>query len=188
MPGPLQCLHWISHFKYYTYSLLFIAAVLQLTLFFTAPHTELNSQLNSPGRTDGQSISKSWCWAPSGAHDHIFFTLWQLRSCFRGALSDERKGLYFVHAAGPRQRRLSRFFTVSDFRLPFSSPPMTRRVTVEGINVKVGVKVMLRPMVRLARLSWNKAPIWDLRPDLYLILEPLIILKHGPHRKCLLFL
>jgi hypothetical protein len=33
---------------------------------------------------DGQSISKSWCRAPSGAHDQIFITLWQLRSCFLG--------------------------------------------------------------------------------------------------------
>jgi hypothetical protein len=40
--------------------------------------------------TDGQSVSKSWCRAPSGAHDQIFFTVWQLRSCFLwGALSDE---------------------------------------------------------------------------------------------------
>jgi hypothetical protein len=32
--------------------------------------------------TDGQSVSKSWCRAPSGAHDQIFITLWQLRSFF----------------------------------------------------------------------------------------------------------
>jgi hypothetical protein len=32
--------------------------------------------------TDGQSISKSWCRAPSGAHDQIFVIVWQLRSCF----------------------------------------------------------------------------------------------------------
>jgi hypothetical protein len=57
-----------------------------------------------------------------------------------GALSDERTGLSFIYAAGPRQRSFSRvrvawgslpYFTVSDFRLPFSSPPTTRRVTVE---------------------------------------------------------
>jgi hypothetical protein len=28
--------------------------------------------------TDGQSISKSWCRAPSGVHDQIFITLWLL--------------------------------------------------------------------------------------------------------------
>jgi hypothetical protein len=57
-----------------------------------------------------------------------------------GAVSDERTGLSFIYAAGPLQRRLSRVlvpwcsrpnFTVSDLRLPFSSPPTTRRVTVE---------------------------------------------------------
>jgi hypothetical protein len=57
-----------------------------------------------------------------------------------GALSDERTGLSFVYAAGPRQRSLSRvrvpwisrpYFTVSVLRLPFSLPPMTRRAMVD---------------------------------------------------------
>jgi hypothetical protein len=57
-----------------------------------------------------------------------------------GSLSDERTTLSFVYAVGPYQRSLSRvpvpwdsrtYFTVSDLRLPFSSPPTTRRVTVE---------------------------------------------------------
>jgi hypothetical protein len=34
--------------------------------------------------TDSQSISKYWCRAPSGAHDQIFDTLWQLRLFFFG--------------------------------------------------------------------------------------------------------
>jgi hypothetical protein len=57
-----------------------------------------------------------------------------------GALSDERTGLSFTIAAGPSQRSHSRvrapwnsrpYLTVSDLRLPFSSPPTSRRVTVE---------------------------------------------------------
>jgi hypothetical protein len=49
-------------------------------------------------------------------------------------------GLSFTIAAGARQRSHSRvrvlwdsrpYFTVSDSRLPFSSPPTTRRATVE---------------------------------------------------------
>jgi hypothetical protein len=57
-----------------------------------------------------------------------------------GALSDERMGLSFVDATGLCQRSLSQvrvpwysrpYFTVSELRLPFSSPPTTRRVTVE---------------------------------------------------------
>jgi hypothetical protein len=56
-----------------------------------------------------------------------------------GALSDET-GLSFTVAAGSSQRSHSwvrvlwdspPYFTVSDLRLPFSSPPTTRRVTVE---------------------------------------------------------
>jgi hypothetical protein len=57
-----------------------------------------------------------------------------------GALSDERTGLSFVCAVGHCQRSLPRvlvpwdlrpYFTVSDFRLFFSSPPTTRMVTAE---------------------------------------------------------
>jgi hypothetical protein len=57
-----------------------------------------------------------------------------------GAFSDERAGLSFTIAAGPRQRSHSRvlvlwdsrpYFTVSDSILPFSLKPTTRRVTVE---------------------------------------------------------
>jgi hypothetical protein len=77
---------------------------------------------------------------PSGAYDQIFITLRQLRVCWYGTLSDERTGLPFKIAAGPRQRSHFRvlvprdswpYFTVSDSRLPFSSPPTTRRATVE---------------------------------------------------------
>jgi hypothetical protein len=41
--------------------------------------------------TDGQSVSKSWCQAPSGAHDQIFITVWQLLSCFCWAPSLTRE-------------------------------------------------------------------------------------------------
>jgi hypothetical protein len=56
------------------------------------------------------------------------------------ALSDERTVLSFTIAASSRQGSHSRvqvpwdlqlYFTVSDSRLPFSSPPTTRMVTVE---------------------------------------------------------
>jgi hypothetical protein len=57
-----------------------------------------------------------------------------------GALSVERRGLSFTIAASTRQRSNFRvrvpwdswsYFTVSDWRLPFSSPSTTRRATVE---------------------------------------------------------
>jgi hypothetical protein len=78
---------------------------------------------------------------PFGAYDQIFITCVIVTVLFFwGALSDERSGLSFVCAAGPCQRSLSLvqvpwnlrpYFTVSDLRLPFSSPPTTRRITVE---------------------------------------------------------
>jgi hypothetical protein len=97
----------------------------------------------SKSHCDWRSVSQAWCQARSGAHDQIFITVWQLRSCFflgGGALCDERMGLSFVYAANPCQRSLSRvrvpwdsrpYFTVSDLRLPFSSPPTTHRVKLE---------------------------------------------------------
>jgi hypothetical protein len=57
-----------------------------------------------------------------------------------GAFSDERTGLSFTMAAGPRQHShswvrapwdLRPYFTVSDSRLPFLLPPMSRRSMVE---------------------------------------------------------
>jgi hypothetical protein len=57
-----------------------------------------------------------------------------------GALSDERTGLSFTVAAGPRQRSHFRvrvlwdsrpYFTLSDLRFPFLSSSTTRRATVK---------------------------------------------------------
>jgi hypothetical protein len=78
---------------------------------------------------------------PSGAYDQIFVTVKTIACLLMwSALSDEKTGLSFTIAAGPRQRShssvrvpwdLRPYFTVSDLRLSFSSPPTTRRVTVE---------------------------------------------------------
>jgi hypothetical protein len=79
-----------------------------------------------------------------------------------GALSDERTGLLFVHAAGPCQRSLSRvrvpwdlrpYFTVSDLRISFSSllikikVKVTLRLTVSQ-SVNLGVEPHLGLMTR----------------------------------------
>jgi hypothetical protein len=50
-------------------------------------HYDALCQSQSHIATDGQSVSRSWCRAPSRAHDQIFITVWQLRSCFFGAPS-----------------------------------------------------------------------------------------------------
>jgi hypothetical protein len=51
------------------------------------PYVLSLSQSQSHIATDGQSVSKSWYRAQSGAHDQIFISVRQLRSCFRGAPS-----------------------------------------------------------------------------------------------------
>jgi hypothetical protein len=78
-----------------------------------------------------------------GSWTDIYFSLKVTVLFFWSALSDERTGLSFLHAAGPLQRNHFRvrvpwdsrpYFTVSDLRLPFSSPPTTRGVTLEVFN------------------------------------------------------
>jgi hypothetical protein len=78
---------------------------------------------------------------PFGAYDQILITCVTVTVLFLwDALSDERSDLSFVCAAGLCQRSLSRvripwdlrpYFTVWNLRLPFSSPPTSRRVKVE---------------------------------------------------------
>jgi hypothetical protein len=78
---------------------------------------------------------------PSGTYDQIFITVRQLRGCSRGTLSLTRGWvcrlrlfltvpsavIFGSESRGTRDH----IFTLSDSRLPFSSPPSTRRVTVE---------------------------------------------------------
>jgi hypothetical protein len=95
---------------------------------------------------------------PFEAYDQIFITCVTVTVLFLwGALLDERSGLSFVCAGGPCQRSLSRvrvrwdlrpYFTVSDLRLPFSSPPTTRRVTVEVFD-PASTRVMNQSMNEL---------------------------------------
>jgi hypothetical protein len=115
---------------------------------------------------DGQSASLSWNKAPIwGLRPDLYYFQTDAGLLMWGALSDERTCLSFTIAAGPRQRSHSRvrvpwdspsYFTVSDARLPFSSPPTTSRATVEVFdpastrewcNSHLKVKVMLRPKV-----------------------------------------
>jgi hypothetical protein len=103
-----------------------------------------------------------------------------------GTLSDERKGLSFTIATGLASAVILRVqvpwdsrphFTVSDSRLPFSTPPTTRRVTVEVIepastqDTESISKSKSKLYYDLRSVSQSvlekKAPIWGLRPDFY---------------------
>jgi hypothetical protein len=82
-----------------------------------APRTDLNaaaftqklktvsqsqSHIANDGRSVSQSVSKSWCRAPSGTHNQIisYYYLTVTVLFLWGALSDERTGLSFVYTAG----------------------------------------------------------------------------------------
>jgi hypothetical protein len=87
--------------------------------------------------TVSQSWNKALIW---GLRPDLHYCQTVAGLMIWGALSDEPTGLPFTIASGPRQRSHSwvrvlwdsrPYFTVSDSRLPFSSPPTTRIATVE---------------------------------------------------------
>jgi hypothetical protein len=115
--------------------------------------------------TDGQSVSKSWHRAPSwGPLPDIYCSSTVTVLFLLGALSDERMCLSFIYAAGPCQCTVSRvlvpwdlrpYFTVSHLRLPFSSPHITCRVTVEVFD----------PASTRGCLLWCRMYIYGARRD-----------------------
>jgi hypothetical protein len=114
-------------------------------------------------------VSMSWNKAPIlGLRADFYFCQSVAGLLMRGPFSDERTGLSFIIAAGPRQRSHSRvrvpwdsppYFTVSDSRLPFSSPPTTRRVTVEVFDPASArddsLESLHGSLYRLARIHGN---------------------------------
>jgi hypothetical protein len=85
-------------------------------------NTANRSRVESYVTTDGQSVSLSWNKAPSLRSD--FYYCQTVTGLLKwGALSDERTGLSFTTAAGPRQRSHSRA------RVPWDSwPHFTLRI------------------------------------------------------------
>jgi hypothetical protein len=113
------------------------------SLRLTASQVRLNishnysSESESYVTTDSQSASLSWNKAPIwGLWPDFYYCQTVAGLLMWGAVSGERTGLLFKIAAGPCQHSHSRirvpwdsrpYFTVSDLRLPFSSPPITRK-------------------------------------------------------------
>jgi hypothetical protein len=138
------------------------------------------SQSRSYVTTDGLSASLSWNKVPIwGLRPDFYYCQTVAGLLMWGALWDERTGLSFTIAAGPRQRSHSRVWVTSDSRpysfasdsrLPFSSPLMIRRVTVEvfdpastrdSTNLWVWVWVWLTLRLTVSQsvcLSWCRAP------------------------------
>jgi hypothetical protein len=145
---------------------LFYISLLSLSLYLGVSSISLcdfisvSSQSQSHIVTDGQSVSKSWCRAPSGAHDQIFITVRQLRSCFCCVAPSLTRGrvclLYMLLALASAVFLGSESpGTVSDLRLPLSSPPTTRRVTVEVFDPACFSVSYLSPL-KYSVCVWNR--------------------------------
>jgi hypothetical protein len=101
----------------------------------------MTNEESVPNELSNLSPGLSWNKTPHlGLRPDIYYYQTVAGLLIWDALSDERTGLLFTISAGLRQHSHSRvrvfwdsrsYFTVSDSRLPFSSPPTTRRVTVE---------------------------------------------------------
>jgi hypothetical protein len=130
-----------------------------------------------------------------GSWPDIYYTLIITVLFLWGALCDERTGLSFLYAAGPRQRSLSRirvprdslpYFTLSDLRLPFSSPPTTRRVTVEVFD-PASTRVRLIKSKSKSHCDWRSvnqyvlvsSPTWGSWPDIYYSLAVTVLFLWG---------
>jgi hypothetical protein len=138
--------------------------------------TRLRSQ--SYVTTDGQSASLFWWQIPiSGPRPDFYYCQTVAGLLMWGALSDERTGLSFTIAAGPRQRSLSRvpvpwdswpYFTVSDSRrLPQPGGPRPR-IYIPQEQVGPGTGFPFHRL-RLAGLRWrysNPPPhgVWTIIP------------------------
>jgi hypothetical protein len=144
----LLSVRWYLFSVFISVSLLYLSylsAVFSLLSIFLclSPHLSLVSVSESESyvTTDSQSASPSWNKAPVwGLRPDFYYHRTVAGLLMWGALSDERTGLSFTIAASPSQRSHSLvrapldsrpYFTVSDSRLPISSPPTTCRVTVE---------------------------------------------------------
>jgi hypothetical protein len=102
-----------------------------------------DSKSKSKSHCDLRSVSKSWCRALSVAHDQIFITVWQLRSCSLWALSLTRGRvclLYMMLALasvvflGSESFGTRDHILFSDSGLPFSSSPTTHSIKVGVFN------------------------------------------------------
>jgi hypothetical protein len=107
---------------------------------------------------DGQSINKSWCRAPSGAHDQIFITVWQLRSCFCGAPSLTRGRvclLYMLLALASAAFVGSESFVTRDCILPSQIWDFPFRRLLRLAETRWRYSTPPPQGIRPSRLFWN---------------------------------
>jgi hypothetical protein len=116
----------------------------------TRRHIPENSTLDTH-RCENLNSNGSFVLATSSLRPTTTIFIFQLNNCGYSPYvtsSDKRTGLSFTIAASPRQLSHSRvrvpwdslpYFTVSDSRLRFLSPPATRRATVEVFDPSLHV-------------------------------------------------
>jgi hypothetical protein len=138
----------------------------------------LASKLMSDITTDGQSASLSW------NKEHILGLRPDLYYCQTvagllrwGTFSDERTGLSFTTAAGPRQRshfRVRIVFCCLRFETSLFVASNDSQCYGGGIrsHLHTGLSHSESESYattddQSASLSWNKAPVWGLRPDFH---------------------
>jgi hypothetical protein len=139
--------------------------------------------------TDGQPASLSWSKAPIwGLRPDLHYLCESYALAFVGRPVWREIGSVLSWVRIPCDLRL--YFTVSHLRILFSSPPTARRVTLEVFD-PASTRISLLPSQsqspcyvtshdQPASLSWKKASIWDLRPDLdyCLTVAGLLIFRH----------
>jgi hypothetical protein len=170
------------------------ASQLRLTISHLTNSSEPESESESCVTIDGQWASISWDKAPIwGLRPDFYYCHTVAGLLMLGALSDERSDLSFTNAAGPRQRSHSRiripwdsrpYFTVSDSRLPFSSPPTTRFVTVEVFEpTLLNWSLFITTLHRLRR-KHSLCIIWNSRLQSYFIAMEVtrLLLAYSLHR------
>jgi hypothetical protein len=133
-------------------------------------------------RPDGQSVSLSWNKAPIWGLGADFYYCQTVMGLFMwGVLSDNRTGMWFTVAGGTRQRSHSRvrvpweshhilLSQIRDFpfrRLLRLAVLQWRYSTPPPHGSTANSQFYVTTDGQSASLSWNKAPIWGLRPDLY---------------------
>jgi hypothetical protein len=64
-----------------------IMSILRILCYNGNWSSQSQSHIATDGRSVSQSVSQSWCRAPSEAHDQIFITVWQLQSSYCGVPS-----------------------------------------------------------------------------------------------------
>jgi hypothetical protein len=156
--------------------------VTQLTKLFSSLNSTELTESESHVTTDRQSASTLL-----GLRPDLYYCLTISGLLIWGALSDERTGLPFAIATGPRQRSLSRvqvpwdlrpYFTASHLRLPFWSPPTTRRVTLEVFDPASTRVAELTPLsaYNISARTPQRTPF----QEFYCCVTKLL---HGPRRR-----